>query len=118
MNNLEVLKGKTVVILLESELEHIEEKAFFLFRKLKKCGLIVEFAKNYDEVVLIEQDYNELLYLFLYDNLPVPTKEQGESIYHLHDITNPHHYWLDVLDEEHYDKALSYFVEVEKELSV
>ena len=46
----------------------------------------------------------------------VPTNKHRRSIYHLHDVTHPEHYWLDQYDDYDLEKAVNFFVNSQKEL--
>lgn len=110
------LKSKTVVILFNNNSDEIEATAIKLYKQLKEQGLYGVFATSYNQLSTIKRHGYDLLYLFLYDGQTVPTKEQGESIYHLHDVTHPEHYWLSQQDDYDLDKAVKFFVDSQKEL--
>ena len=110
------LKGKTVVILFNNNSKEIEEIAIDVYKQLKEKGLNAMFATTFNQLSLIRHYGNHLLYLFLYDGQVVPTKGQGQSIYHLLDVTHPEHYWLDQYDGYDLDKAVNFFIDSQKEL--
>lgn len=111
------LKGKTFVILFNNNSDEIENTAIKLYKQLKEDGLFGVFATSYNQLSLIKRHGYDLLYLFVYDGQIIPTKEQGESIYHLHDVTQADHYWLDQYGNNNLDKALKFFAEAQKELA-
>lgn len=110
------LKSKTVVILFNNNSDEIETIAIKLYKQLKEQGLFGVFATSYNQLSTIKRHGYDLLYLFLYDGQVIPTKEQRESIYHLHDVTQAGHYWLDHYDDYNLNKALNFFAEAQKEL--
>ena len=112
------LKGKTIVILFNNNSDEIEATAIKLYKQLKEQGLCAMFATSYNQLSLIKRYGYDLLYLFLYDGQVIPTKEQGESIYHLHDVTQADHYWLDYYDNYDLDKAIKFFFEAQEELTL
>lgn len=83
------LKGNTIVILFNNNSKEIEEIAIDVYKELKEKGLNAMFATSYNQLSTIKRHGYDLLYLFLYDGQTIPTKEQGESIYHLHDVAHP-----------------------------
>lgn len=113
-----ILKGKTIVILFNNNSDEIENRAISLYKQLKHKGLCAMFATSYNQLSLIKRHGYDLLYLFLYDGQVIPTKEQGQSIYHLHDVTQAEHYWLDQYDNYDLDKAIKFFVGAQKELAL
>lgn len=112
------LKGKTVVILFNNNSDEIEATAIKVYKQLKEQGLYGVFATSYNQLSLIKRHGFDLLYLFLYDGQTIPTKEQGESIYHLHDVTQADHYWLDYYDNYDLDKAITFFSKAQEELAL
>ena len=105
-----ILKDKTIVILFNNNSKEIEEIAIDTYKQLKEKGLNVMFATSFNQLSLIRHYGNNLLYLFLYDGQVVPTKEQWQSIYHLHDVTHPEHYWLDRYGGYDLDKAIKFLL--------
>ena len=113
-----LLKGKTVIILFDNDSNEIEERAIELYKYLKGIDVIAMFATSYYQLSIINSGGYDLLYLFLYDGQTIPTKEQGESIYHLHDVTQADHYWLDYYDNYDLDKAITFFSKSQEELAL
>ena len=111
-----ILKDKTIVILFNNNSKEIEEIAIDVYKELKEKGLNVMFATTFNQLSLIRHYGNHLLYLFLYDGQVVPINKHRRSIYHLHDVTHPEHYWLDHYDGYDLDKAVKFFVDSQKEL--
>ena len=112
------LKGKTVAILFNNNSNEIEATAINVYKQLKEQGLYGVFATSYNQLSTIKRHGYDLLYLFLYDCQTIPTKEQGESIYHLHDVTQADHYWLDHYDSYNLDKAITFFSKAKEELAL
>ena len=110
-----VLKGKTVVILFNNNSDEIEATAIKVYKQLKEQGLYGVFATSYNQLSTIKRHGYDLLYLFLYDGQTIPTKDQGESIYHLHDVTQADHYWL--YRKTNPQKAIDFFIQAELELN-
>lgn len=109
------LKGKTVVILFNNNSNEIEATAIKLYKQLKEQGLCGVFATSYNQLSTIKRHGYDLLYLFLYDGQTIPTKEEGQSIYHLHDVTREDHYWL--YRKTNPQKAIDFFIQAELELN-
>lgn len=107
------LKGKIIVILYEDSEHETYENACTVYKELASKGLISVFVTQEKHLQLVENNGYDLRYLFLYDNLPIPLPEQEQSVYHLHNITNPYHYWLD--DINRVQEALDYFIKIEDE---
>lgn len=114
---MEVLKDKTIVILFNNNSKEIEEIAIDVYKELKEKGLNAMFATTFNQLSLIRHYGNHLLYLFLYDGQVVPINKHRRSIYHLHDVTHPEHYWLDQYDGYDLDKAINFFIDSPKELA-
>ena len=110
-----LLKGKTVIILFDNDSNEIEERAIELYKYLKGIDVIAMFATSYYQLSIINSGGYDLLYLFLYDGQTIPTKEQGESMYHLHDVTQADHYWL--YSKTNPQKAIDFFIQAELELN-
>lgn len=110
------LKNKTIVIVFENKSEDIQEQAVSVYRKLKGLELNVMFGTSKNQFALIEQYGYDLVYLFLYDGKGIIHPSQGESLYHLYDVTKPNNFWLD--DFTRVFDAVAYFEAVEEELGV
>lgn len=108
------LKGKVFVILFDKRDVDGYSKAAHLYQKLAHKGFISVLAADKNDLTLIQDNGYELRYVFLDSGIAIPTPEQEESVYHLHDVTNHLHYWLD--DFNNIDKVLDNFERVELEL--
>lgn len=110
-----LLKGKTVIILYSTKNIAMYENACMLYKDLIKEGVISLFIVDEELLQVIENSSYDLRYVFLYDGYDVPPPEQEKSVYQLFDITNPHHYWIDV--NSSYKHIIDFFNKVELELS-
>jgi len=108
------LKNKTIIIVFENKSEDIEEQAVSVYKKLKGLELNAMFGTSTNQLALIEQHGYDLVYLFLYDGKEIVNPSQGESLYHLYDVTQPNNFWLD--DCTRVFDAVDYFESVEEEL--
>lgn len=108
------LKGKVFVLLFDKRDVEGYSKAAHLYQKLAHKGLISVLAADKNDLVMIQDNGYDLRYVFLDSGIAIPTPEQEESVYHLHDVTNHLHYWLD--DFNNVDKVLDNFERVELEL--
>lgn len=88
------------------------EDACEVYKRLASQGVISIFVSYKEQLQLIENSGYDLRYVFLYDGVDIPTPEEAFSIYHLHDITNPHHYWVDV--DVNYEGIIDFFNKVEQ----
>ena len=109
------LKNKTIVIVFENKSDEIEEQAISVYQKLKGLDLNAMFGTSKNQLALIEQYGYDLVYLFLYDGKDIVHPSQGESLYHLYDVTKPNNFWLD--DFTRVFDAVAYFEAVEEDLS-
>ena len=109
------LKGKTVIILFDDDSNEIEERAIELYKYFKSIAVSAMFATSYYQLSVIKRHGYNLLYVFLDSNKPIPTKEEGQSIYHLHDVTQADHYWL--YRKTNPKKAIDFFIQAELELN-
>ena len=110
-----LLKGKTVIILFDNDTNEIEERAIELYKYFKSVGIIAMFATSYEQLSIIKRHGYNLLYVFLDSNKPIPTKEEGQSMYHLHDVTREDHYWL--YSKTNPQKAIDFFIRADLELN-
>lgn len=108
------LKGKVFVILFDKRDVDGYSKAAHLYQKLAHKGFISVLAADKNDLTTIQDNGYDLRYVFLDSGIPIPTPEQEESVYHLHDVTNHLHFWLD--DFNNVDKVLDNFERVELEL--
>lgn len=108
------LKGKVFVILFDKRDTEGYSKAAHLYQKLAHKGFISVLAVDKQDLNMIQDNGYDLRYIFLNSGIPIPTPEQEESIYHLHDITNHLHYWLE--DYNNAEEVLANFERVELEL--
>ena len=109
------LKGKTVIILFDNDSNEIEERAIELYKYFKSVDVIAMFATSYYQLSVIKRHGYDLLYMFLDSDKPIPTKEEGQSMYHLHDVTQADHYWL--YSKTNPQKAIDFFIQAELELN-
>lgn len=110
-----LLKGKTVVILYSTKNIDMYEDACMLYKDLMKEGVISLFIIDEEQLQVLENSSYDLRYVFLYDGFDVPLPEQEKSVYQLFDITNPYHYWVDV--NTSYEHIIDFFNKVELELN-
>lgn len=110
-----LLKGKTVVMLYSTKNIDMYEDACILYEDLLDDGVVSIFVADEHQLQLIENGGYDLRYVFLYDGYDVPLPEQEKSVYQLFDITNPHHYWVDV--NTSYEHIIDFFNKVELELN-
>lgn len=108
------LKGKVLVIIFDKRMKEAYSEAAFLYQQLYLKGFVSVLAADKSDLKTIENNGYDLRYVFLESVLPIPTKEQEDSIYHMHDVTNHLHYWLDDFSE--CEKVLANFERVELEL--
>jgi hypothetical protein len=108
------LKGKVFVIIFDKRMKEAYSEAAFLYQQLYLRGFISVLAADKNDLIMIQDNGYDLRYVFLESMLPIPTKEQEDSIYHMHDVTNHLHFWLD--DFNSVDKVLDNFERVELEL--
>lgn len=109
------LKNKTIIIVFENKADEIEEQAVSVYKKLKGLELNAMFGTSKNQLALIGQYGYDLVYLFLYDGKEIVHPSQGDSLYHLYDVTQPNNYRLE--DFTRVFDAVAYFEAIEEELS-